>query len=189
LGSGHGIYRLRLAFLLLLVWWTVRLGFGLAVWCFLDLVNLPFHEAGHLFLTPFGSTISFLGGTIGQLGVPAGLIAYFLLHQRQPLGSAFCTWWLGENLVNISLYMADARDLDLPLVGGGEHDWNELFFRFGLLGETSVRAISGFTHVVGAFVMVLGLLWWTHFVLSDAQQRRIRERVTETLPWADRLLQ
>jgi hypothetical protein len=34
---------------------------------FLHLVNLPFHEAGHIVFRPFGSFITSLGGTLGQL--------------------------------------------------------------------------------------------------------------------------
>jgi hypothetical protein len=161
--------------LALLGFWTVRLVAVPGRGCFLDLVNLAFHEAGHLFLTPFGSTVHYLGGTLGQLAVPALLAAYFLLFgQASPLGAAACAWWFGENLVNISVYMADARDLALPLVGGGDHDWNELFYRFGLLGEPSVRVVSGGTLCAGIVTMLLGLGWVTLFALPS----RTREVLT-----------
>jgi len=119
--------------------------------------------------------VHYLGGTLGQLAVPALLAAYFLLiGQASPLGAAVCAWWLGENLVNVSVYMADARDLALPLVGGGDHDWNELFYRFGLLGETSVRVVSGGTLCAGIAMMLLGLGWVTLFALPS----RAREALT-----------
>jgi len=157
-----------LSLLALLGFWTVRLVAAPGRGCFLDLVNLAFHEAGHLFLTPFGSTLHYLGGTLGQLAVPALLAVYFLLVGRaSPLGAAVCAWWSGENLVNISVYMADARDLALPLVGGGDHDWNELFYRFGLLGEDSVRIVSGGTRGAGIVLMLLGLGWVTFFALPS----------------------
>jgi len=35
-------------------------------------------------------------------------------------------WWVAQNLWNISVYVKDARAEELPLVGGGEHDWNYL---------------------------------------------------------------
>ena len=69
--------------------------------------------------------------------------------------------------MNISVYMADARDLALPLVGGGDHDWNELFYRFGLLGEDSVRIASGGTRGAGIVLMLLGLGWVTFFALPS----------------------
>jgi hypothetical protein len=163
---------LVLSLLALLGLWTARLVAVPGRGCFLDLINLAFHEAGHLFLTPFGSTLHVLGGTLGQLAVPLLLAVYFLLAApASPLGAAVCAWWFGENLVNISVYMADARDLALPLVGGGEHDWNELFYRFGLLGENSVRVVSSGTRGAGIVLMLLGLGWVAFFALP----RRTRD--------------
>jgi hypothetical protein len=143
---------LRGVFVAGLGWMTLRLA-GAGHGCFLDLVNLAFHEAGHLFLAPFGETLHVLGGTLGQLAVPAGLAAYFLRARRDRFAAAACVWWAGENLVHIAVYMADARDLALPLVGGGEHDWNTLFYSFGLLGQDSVAAIAGVTRALGVLVM------------------------------------
>ena len=188
MNTSNGVNWLRLAGGLVMVWWTARLATGIASWCFLDLVNLAFHEAGHVFLRPFGSTAHYLGGTIFQLLVPAVLVVYFLIRSYQPLGAAFSAWWLGESLVNISVYMADARQLDLPLVGGGDHDWNELFYRFGLLGEGSVAAVSGLTHALGVLVMLVGLAWWGFFVLPKATRDRWRESLTRDAPWLGLLL-
>ncbi len=158
----------------LLAFWTARLVGDPGRGCFLDLVNLAFHEAGHLFLTPFGSTLHYLGGTFGQLAVPALLAGYFLLTgPARPLGGAVCAWWVGENLVNVSVYMADARDLALPLVGGGDHDWNELFYRFGLLGEDSVRVVSGGTRGAGVLLMIIGLAWVALFAFPSTTRDRM----------------
>jgi hypothetical protein len=164
---------LRAALIALLAFWTLRLGTGAQVGCFLDLVNLAFHEAGHIVLTPFGETAHFLGGTLGQLAVPAGLAGYFLVRRRQPFAAAVCAWWVGENLVNVAVYMADARNLRLELVGGGEHDWNTLFYQFGLLGEESVARISSLTHGLGALLMVLGVVWACGTLLPDGTKARL----------------
>ena len=178
----------RILLLAWLGWWTLRLA-AASPWIFLDLVNLPFHEAGHLFFTPFGSTMHYLGGTFGQLLVPALLAGYFLFRQGRPFGAAFCVWWLGQNFVNISVYMADARELSLPLVGGGDHDWNELFFRFGLLAEPSVERVSSLTHHVGVAIMLVGLAWGIFFVLPEERRMRVRDRLTSRWPWIDPALQ
>jgi hypothetical protein len=148
----------RAALLALLGYVTIHFWVAAQPSCLLDLVNLAFHEAGHLFLVPFGETAHFLGGTLGQLAVPAGLSAYFLVQRRQPFAAAVCAWWAGENLVNISAYMADARTLQLDLVGGGEHDWNTLFYQLGLLGEASVARVSGLTRGAGLALMAGGLV-------------------------------
>jgi hypothetical protein len=172
----------RAALIALLAWWTARLGSGAQQGCFLDLVNLAFHEAGHLFLVPFGTTMHFLGGTLGQLAVPAGLAVYFVRFRREPFAAAACAWWLGENLANISVYMSDARDLALPLVGGGDHDWNNLFYTFGLLGQDSVAAVSAWTHRTGTFVMLLGLAWLGMFLLPQGTRQRFESVVSERFP-------
>ena len=150
---------LRAGLLALLGYWTIRFMAAAQPTCPLDLVNLAFHEAGHMFLIPFGETAHFLGGTLGQLAVPAGLSGYFLVQRRQPFAAAACAWWAGENLVNIAVYMGDARTLRLDLVGGGEHDWNTLFYQFGLLSEESVARVSGLTRGAGLALMVIGLVW------------------------------
>ncbi len=178
----------RLALMALLVLWTVRLASGMARGCFLDLVNLAFHEAGHLLCAPLGSTLHYLGGTLGQLAVPVLLAAYFLSRGEQPFAAACCTWWAGENLVNIGVYMSDARSLLLPLVGGGDHDWNELFYRFGLLGQDSVVFVSTLTHRLGVLIMFLGLAWAAYFVLSTRLQETVRESLTTRLPALSRLM-
>ncbi len=182
-GARYGPSWPAVLLLAVLGYWTVRLGSGAQVGCFLDLVNLAFHEAGHLFMTPLGSTLHYLGGTLGQLAVPSLLAGYFLLRPpTRPSGAAFCTWWAGENLINISVYMKDARDLALPLVGGGDHDWNELFYRFGLLGEDSVRAVAAATHHLGVVVMLAGLAWISFFALPGRLQETLRDAVSRRAP-------
>ena len=171
-----------------LVLWTARLGSGSSTWCFMDFVNLAFHEAGHLFFSPFGSTLGYLGGTILQLLVPMGLVAYFLYRRHEPFSAAICLWWVGENFINIAIYMADARSLALPLVGGGDHDWNELFYRWGTLTQPSVKRIAGWTHGIGVVVMLLGLLWCFHFIQRSDRRERFRRRMAIRFPWSERLL-
>jgi hypothetical protein len=188
--EGHvrsGIPWPRLALVLLLAWWTLRLA-STSKWIFLDFVNLAFHEAGHLFLSFAGSTVHYLGGTLGQLLVPSLLLYYVLARQRQPLGSAFCAWWFGQNLINVSVYMADARELALPLVGGGDHDWNELFFRWGLLGQDSVKRVSEMTHLLGVLVMLVGLIWCAYFALPAQKRRAVYDATTSRYPWLESLL-
>lgn len=178
----------RLVVLGLALLCTVQLATASGAGCALDLVNLAFHEAGHVFLRPLGHILHVLGGTIFQLGVPAMLVGYFLTRRRDPFAAAVCLWWAGESLVNVATYMADARDLALPLVGGGEHDWNELFFRFGLLTEPRVAAIASSTRGLGLTVMLGGLAWSGLFVLPARVRSRVVLRLAADAPWALRLL-
>jgi hypothetical protein len=144
---------LPLAFLLLVG--VGRTGDG---WMpFLDGINLIFHEAGHPIFGLLGwETLTILGGTLMQVLVPL-LLAGSFWFKRQALGVALCGQWAGQNLLNISRYMADARSQRLPLVGGGEHDWGELFLQWNLLPKDQV--VAGRTAFLGWALMVGWALW------------------------------
>ena len=129
-------------------------------WCFLDYVNLPFHESGHILFGPFGETIQFLGGTVGQLMWPLILIIYFMIRKER-LSASFCLFWFGENFLNISKYVADARSMGLPLVGGGIHDWNFLLGKWDLLQYD--HAIANAIFIIGV-VLMTGSIGWAFFV-------------------------
>jgi hypothetical protein len=106
---------------------------------FLDHVNLVFHEAGHPLFGIFGETMGLYGGTLGQLAVPF-LVWLAFWRQRDALGCTVAGVWFFENFLNVARYMADARAQALPLVGGGEHDWEQIFGRWGVLASDTVIA-------------------------------------------------
>ena len=118
---------------------------------FLDFVNLAFHEAGHIFLSPFGTTLGMLGGTIGQLVFPIACAIHFL-RLGQLTSALVCGVWLAESLMYVAHYMADAREMTLPLVGGEIHDWNWLFGRLGWL-EAS-EGLAAAVHVLASLLAV-----------------------------------
>ena len=93
-------------------------------WTFLDAATLVFHEAGHFIFGFFGRFIHFAGGTIMQILLPSILIFHFYVNDYR-LGVQVFLFWLGHNLINISVYAADARARMLPLLGGDnvQHDW------------------------------------------------------------------
>jgi hypothetical protein len=128
------------------------------VWV-LDSANLAFHEAGHPLFGLFSSRLMVYGGTLGQLAFPLAAAGSFWVR-REALAFALACVWLCENLWNIARYMADARAQELPLVGGGEHDWTEIFSRWGTLqADTSIAAVVrliGWAGVVAAW----GWLLW-----------------------------
>jgi hypothetical protein len=98
----------------------------------LDHANLLFHEAGHVFVALLSERLEPYGGTIGQLVFPC-IIIVTCWRKGQSLGVAAGGIWLFENCFNIARYMNDARQLKLPLVGGGDHDWNTIFSRWDIL--------------------------------------------------------
>jgi hypothetical protein len=122
----------------------------------LDHANLLFHEAGHPIYGLFSTRLAPYGGTLGQLTFPA-LLAISFWRKREALSCAACVIWFFENFLNIARYMADARALELPLVGGGEHDWTEIFNRWNILQyDLDIARVVKFLGWTG---MVLAVAW------------------------------
>jgi hypothetical protein len=123
----------------------------------LDHVNLPIHEAGHPLFGLLGGKIGVWGGTLMELLVPL-LFAFYFLRRGETSGTAFCSFWFGENFLYISAYIADARALALPLVGGGEHDWNLILSDLHLLQQDTM--IGDIVRVLGWAIMVGSVAWF-----------------------------
>jgi hypothetical protein len=132
----------RTAGLLLLAWWTwgfATTAFGspllASVWHLPDLI---FHEAGHVLFMPFGRFMMVLGGSLFQCALPLALAGVFL-NQKNVFGAVVCIWWAGQNLVDVAPYIADARALQLVLIGGRTgaevegHDWEFILTELGWL--------------------------------------------------------
>jgi hypothetical protein len=144
---------------------------------FMDLVFIPIHEGGHLLFRFFGEFIAVAGGTLLQLGVPLMLASYFILH-RQVQGAAFCVFFFFEQFLPISVYMADARAQELPLLTVGDsdyviHDWNYLFDRLGLLDHDT--QIAHAVRVIG-WVGMLGTVAWMVWRSVGARSRQPQAR-------------
>lgn len=132
---------------------------------FLHLVNLPFHEAGHVIFRPFGRIITSLGGSLGQLLVPLICLVALLVKTRDAFGAAVCLWWFGQSWIDLAPYINDARSLTLPLLGGnvgseapyGFHDWEFILKELGLARFDHVLARCA--HSFGSTLIVLALIW------------------------------
>jgi len=122
----------------------------------LDSANLALHEAGHPLASIVSTRATVYGGTLFQLVFPLAA-AWQFQRDANATGIAASIVWLGENLFNIARYMADARARLLPLVGNGEHDWTEIFSRWGVLRLDA--AIAGVTRGVGVILVVGALVW------------------------------
>ena len=105
---------------------------------------------------PFGEFIGFLGGTLMQLIVPSAFAVYFL-HRRDRHAATVTLWWIAQNLWNVSVYISDARAQELPLVGGGEHDWTYLLDALNLLEKD--LSIGRAVHLLGVVLFALSVIW------------------------------
>lgn len=126
----------------------------------LDYVNLLIHEGGHGIFKIFGSFLYTLGGTLMQMILPSLFLIYYSVH-RNKIGFQCSLFWLGENLMNISVYAADARARVLPLLGGNKvyHDWTWMLSRLNLLEEDIlIGEIFFYTGVICFIVVFLAPL-------------------------------
>jgi len=126
-------------------------------WRFLDGVNLLIHEAGHPVFAILGEFMGFAGGTLMQLIIPAAFSFHFL-REGKPFQALLLLFWLGQSLLNVSVYAADAQDMDLPLFGAGDriHDWNWMLGTLGWLGATPV--IAGGFRLLGTGIILAAFL-------------------------------
>ena len=165
-------------------WGRALLLLGLSIWTvsllrtplpalgssFLHLINLVFHEAGHVVFAPFGAFMMSLGGSLLQVIVPLACAWAFFFQQDDRFGASVCVWWAGENLLDLAPYIDDARSLQLMLLGGPAaevegHDWEAILMALGWLHLD--HTIAAWAWYLGAAVM-LGSLVYSFFVLRSS---------------------
>lgn len=167
-----------LAGLLIWTWQFGRVPMGIAAMeSVLHLPNLVFHEAGHVLFTPFGRFMTVLGGSLFQFALPLALAIAFV-KQRNAFGAAVCTWWAGQNLLDVAPYIADARALKLVLLGGRTgaevqgHDWEYLLATLGWMRFD--RAIGLGAHRLGLVMMIGALAWGALYVVKNPEEAQDR---------------
>lgn len=124
----------------------------------IDHINLLFHEGGHGIFRIFGKFIYTLGGSLMQIIIPSLFIYYFYTNGKKA-GTQISLVYLGENILNISAYVADARKMNLPLLGGNRvyHDWNYLLKQTGLLEYDEI--ISKILYLIAVVVFGMAILY------------------------------
>ena len=178
-----GMYHLigRVFILLVIIVWGLKFIFssiesnysGIS---FMHLINLPFHEAGHILFRIFGQFMMTLGGSLTQCLVPIICLLTFLVKTKDPFAASLSLWWLGENLIDLAPYINDARDLKLMLLGGvtGQdvedfHDWEFILRKLRLLEYDHLFAKTA--HVIGALLMISAFVWGGSVLLIQYRNR------------------
>lgn len=172
----------RVLVFLVLIWWGAKfivtpLETNYTGESFLHLINLPFHEAGHLLFMPFGWFMTILGGSLGQVLMPLICLVAFLVQTRDPFGASVALWWMAESMMDVAPYINDARALDLILLGGvtgketDGHDWNNILTMLGWL-EYDHR-LAHLAYNLG-IVLMLGSFFWGGVVLWHHHRRLSR---------------
>ncbi|MGV3590832.1 MAG: DNA-binding protein [Gammaproteobacteria bacterium] len=164
-------------YLVFLLWGLNFLWHGVdALWIgrsMLHLVNLPFHEYGHVAFSPFGTFAMYLGGSLFQILLPLLPLAWFMARQRDNFAAAMMLWWCGQNFIDVAPYIADAQLRALPLIGGEEnnHDWWNLLTLSGSLEYADFYANLCFT--IGAGVMLLSNAWAAYLLSIEFRGRTL----------------
>lgn len=141
---------------------------------FLGDIDLAIHEFGHMFFMPFGipylgRTMVILGGSLMQVAVPLIFMAYFLRTRdgaRDVHAASVCLWWSSMNVIDVSVYCADARAMVLTLISGetgqesGGHDWNNLLHIWRVIDkDTVIAANMRRVAVLMCLVSIVAGLW------------------------------
>ena len=134
---------------------------------FLDNVDLPIHETGHLLFRPLGEFIMVAGGSLFQVIFPLVFVGYFV-WRRQFYSAAIVFLWVGQSILNVWVYASDAIVMQLFLTSGmtgaegGFHDWNYLLTETGLIGATkSVAKIIRFTGSVAIIISSVSAIYFS----------------------------
>ncbi|NJL35814.1 MAG: hypothetical protein HC899_02950 [Leptolyngbyaceae cyanobacterium SM1_4_3] len=133
---------------------------------FMHGVNLIFHEAGHVLFIPFGQFIYVLGGSLMQILVPAGICGYFF-YTKQRYASAIALCWAGENFWDVSIYVKDAQERILPLLGGeaSYHDWHYLLLETDSL--TKAQPFGNFVYTIGILIYCFAVFAGVYYAQLD----------------------
>ena len=89
-----------------------------------------------------------------QVLIPLVCCIAFATTSPDPFGMAVMGWWTGENLMDVAIYIDDARALNLVLLGGHTgaevegHDWEHILQLTGLIAHD--HQIAWTVHWIGA---------------------------------------
>lgn len=147
----------KLIFAVLLSFYFLWIAYDPMEGSFLDNVDLPIHETGHLLFRPIGEFMGIAGGSLFQVIFPAVFLGYFWWNEKY-YSAAVVLFWVGQSIMNVYVYAADAVVMQLMLTSGmtgsegGFHDWNYLLTATGLIDST--KTVSGIIRMAGTLAII-----------------------------------
>lgn len=140
---------------------------------FIHTINLVFHEAGHAIFMVFTNNklAIYAAGSFMQCFVPLVLAISFYWKNEDAFAAGLCMWWFGQNLVDCAPYIADARSLQLILLGGKTgfevegHDWEYILTTLKILNKDIL--IANRVLLWGRVIMLVSLLWALAAIVVD----------------------
>lgn len=124
---------------------------------FLDNVDLPIHETGHLLFRVLGEFMMIAGGSLFQMIFPSVFVGYFI-WQKSYYSAAIVLLWVGQSILNVWVYAADAVVMRLVLTSGftgtegSFHDWNYMLTATGLMNST--KTVAGVIRFIGTVTIM-----------------------------------
>jgi hypothetical protein len=134
----------------------------------LDMIDLFIHEGGHGVFRVFGQFIYFLGGSLMQFLLPTATILVML--KTHGLRSLMVTpYWLGHNMMNVSVYIADAPKTQLTLISRhAQHDWRWLCTQMDNID--SAGDIAGVVVFFGVLCFLCAIGMTIYFIVHDVRE-------------------
>lgn len=140
---------------------------------FLDLVDLPIHETGHLIFRLFGEFMMIAGGSLFQVIVPAIFVGYFWWHEKF-YSASIVLFWVGQSIINVYIYAADSVVMQLVLTSGftgsegSFHDWNYMLTRLGMLDST--KTVAGLIRAAGTLTIIAAAVFSIYQAFHSPEQ-------------------
>lgn len=163
---------------LLLAWFSVVRDVRVPL---LGLVDLGFHELGHLLTYVLPDVMTAAMGSIAQVAVPLALAAYFALVRRDLVGGGLCLAWAGSSARDAAVYIADAPFERLELIGG-EHDWAFVLGPEHLDALDAAGTIASVVRIGGALFLVAGIVTCAWGLLPGLPSLTIRRPARSPQP-------
>ena len=138
-------------------------------------LNIAVHETGHVLFRPFGELTMLVMGSGFEVLFPLAVGAFFLLRKRDLISTAVAWGWAASALASAAIYIGDADDGRLALLGAGPDtagDWERIlgveFFDKVYLADR----IAGIVRTAGfvLWILALGLAAWV--ILRNRQLER-----------------
>lgn len=164
----------KLVFAALLSLYFLSIAYAPLKGSFLDMVDLPIHETGHLLFRPLGEFMMIAGGSLFQIIMPAVFVGYFVWNEKY-YSAAIVLLWVGQSILNVFVYAADAVVMQLVLTSGmtgsegSFHDWNYLLTRTGLLSST--KTIAGLIRLFGTLTIIAAIALSIYYSIYSQDEK------------------
>jgi hypothetical protein len=162
--------KLKTAFAIVLSLYFFSIAYNPFNGSFLDLIDLPIHETGHLLFRPFGEFLMVAGGSLFQVIFPLVFVGYFVWNEKY-YSAAIVLFWVGQSIINVFIYANDSVVMQLVLTSGmtgsegSFHDWNYLLTETGLINST--KTVAGFIRFLGSVIIISASILSIIFAKED----------------------